>query len=210
MRTLGTACAIMCACAYQPLHTGELFGGKRVAVLPPRENQPLGIAGILVDDLRRRLAAHGMELTNDVGTADAVLTGEVTSASTAPLPAANGASVASFSTGVAYNAVLADRNGTPLWSGSFRGDDSFILDATQSDNSSQILATEGNRRVALVRVAESIAKQVESSLLRANPIRRPAPPDPAPTGPARHSVPLEHELDMPGVGLPPPGEGPSR
>ncbi|MEO1174399.1 MAG: LPS assembly lipoprotein LptE [Myxococcota bacterium] len=186
----------MCACGYQPLHTGELFGARRIAVLPPRESQPVGIAGFLVDDLRRRLAAHGMVLTNDIGSADAVLSGEVTAASTGPLAAVPGTPVRSFATGVSYEAVLADKDGTPLWSGRFRGSDSFVSDDTQTDVAGETLATEGNRRVALARVAESLARQVEDSLLRANPSEAPKPAAEKVSAPAR-------SLELPGSGLPP-------
>lgn len=139
------------------------MGAKSVVVLPPKEEQPTGIAGIIVEELRIRLAQDGVTLENDTNRAEALLTGTVLTASTVPLATAAGAELSAFSVRVTFEATLVDHHGELLWQGSFSEQDDFLpanLDAKG------VLVTEANRQRALYRVAERLATRIQLSLRR--------------------------------------------
>lgn len=180
MRTLSVLVAAMLTasvggCGYRALRSDSVLGAHRIMVLPPREEVPTGIAGLLTEELSKRLASDGAHLVVDAERADATLSGVLVGSSTVPLATAAGATLSAFSVRTTLDVKLTDSGGDVLWQARFTEREDFLppggLDAQG------ILATESNRRRALSRLAERLAAQVQRSLMRAELQAEQAGPD---------------------------------
>ena len=97
-------------CGYTAVLTAAPFGAHRIAVAGFSEEMPLGLSADLTRELRERLAAGGVTLTNDMASATGVLTGTIVTARTVPSPTSSGLGgrVTAYSIAVQIRATLAD------------------------------------------------------------------------------------------------------
>ena len=141
------------------LGAGQPFGLHRIALVPFVEDVPVGIAGDLAADLAQEIGAHGVALSLDPAAADAVLTGRVLSAHTAPPPAA---SVPSYRVTLVVLATL-HKSKEQIWSTQISIADDFLPGSVPDEP----LSTEANRREALRRLSREAARTLVAQLRRA-------------------------------------------
>jgi hypothetical protein len=144
-------------CGYSVVDTGNPFGKNRLAVMPFSEEVPLGISADLTQAMITQLASGGVIITSDLKSADAIFSGRVTSASTQGSPTPIGGIVPSYRVTVNIEATLVDLQKKELWRSDVAVGEDFL---TSSDPNHNLLATESNRRRAIIRLAQTAAKAV--------------------------------------------------
>ena len=150
------------ACGYQTVYGKKPFGLSTLALVPFAEEEAIGIAPDIAQELSVRLAAGGMQLVASQDAADGVLTGVVVLARTEASPIA-GANTPSYGLAVLIRAQLANQKGV-LWKKDLWVRDDYLPNRDRT-NIAYTLATETNRRQALSRIAIKAAEELHRELL---------------------------------------------
>jgi hypothetical protein len=151
------------ACGYRPLVSATPFGAERLAVLPFLEDEAVGIAPDLVQELSALFAEGGTRLTSDRQGADAVLTGKVKRSAASPTPNLSRV-ISSYELTVEIDARLV-RGEKTVFATTLSATDDYLADP--SDTRSSPLATEANRREAVRRLARVLARRLYDRLAMA-------------------------------------------
>jgi outer membrane lipopolysaccharide assembly protein LptE/RlpB len=156
----------LAACAYNVVSGSAPFGARRIAVVPFVEDEPIGLSADLAAALAERLANDGVQVVSDRELADGVLTGRVVSASTQRSPAVGSqTAVPAYDVTTRVEAVL-NRGDRVVWRAALSLREDFL--ASQTGTDTQILATEANRRRALHRIVEQLARELHQRLVLAS------------------------------------------
>jgi len=147
----------LCSCGYSIVDTTHPFGKNRIAVMPFSEDVPLGISADLTQAVITQLASGGITIVSDTTTADAVLSGRVASASTQGSPTPIGGTVPSYRVTINIETILKDLKNEELWRSFVAAGEDFL---TSTDPTHNLLATESNRRRAIIRLSETAAKAI--------------------------------------------------
>jgi hypothetical protein len=152
------------ACGYTVVRSRAPFGAGRIALLPFQEEAPVGLSADLSAALSQRLAAGGVQLSHDPNTADAVLGGTILSERTFASPVRDpAASIPAYTIMVRIRAHLL-RRGETLWSAELEASETFLPSSSDTPKQTQLLETEANRRRALHRLAEQMARAIHEQL----------------------------------------------
>lgn len=155
------SCMACWQCGYNSISGNNLFGAKRMLIIPFAENQPTGMGARVNQHLTYFLTASGMEITQNQDDADVILTGII---STSAGSNATRIGVQTYILGAGVHATLKRvRDGSILWEQGADAREEFLPIGGGIDT--QPLLIETNRRVAIVRVAENLAKQLHAALL---------------------------------------------
>jgi hypothetical protein len=162
-RAWAYALVVLAGCGYAPLVTAAPFGAQRIAVLPFLEDEAVGIAPDLLQELSTLLAQGGTTLTVDRQHADAVLTGTVTESRAAPAPGFASV-VSSYELSIVVKAKLVRADDT-LFTTTVTATDDYLT--SRDGTTSAPLLTEANRREAVRRLARTLARQLYDQLAMA-------------------------------------------
>lgn len=154
------------ACAYSVVSSGAPFGVHRIAVVPFVEDEPVGLSADLGVALAERLAAGGVRIVPNRETADGVLTGRIISASTQRSPTVGAqTAVPAYGVTTRVEAVLS-RGDAVVWRTQLVVREDFL--ASQTGGDTETLETEANRRRALHRIVEELARELHERLVVAS------------------------------------------
>lgn len=155
------------SCAYRVVGSDAPFGASRIAVLTFSELAPIGVAPDLSQELSLLLAHGGARLVADRSAADAVLTGRVIAARTAPVPIADPrGAISAYQISLNVEARLESARGEALWSTVVSLDEDFLPDDGQgAPTTARTLGTEAQRRSALDRLARRAALEIYDRLM---------------------------------------------
>lgn len=149
-------------CAYSLLGSEAPYQVRRIAVIPFAENVAVGISADLASALATRLAAHGLHLTTDVKTADAILSGTVLSGGSQGSPTPVGGVVGAYRLVANCVVTLTQPDGTVLWKSNFTFGEDFIA---ATDPLRPVLSTEANQRRAANRLAQSASYTIYQQMM---------------------------------------------
>ena len=168
-RIFGTCLAALAiahggGCGYALVQNDKLFGARAIAVVPPVEEEPIGIAGDLAAALAMRLSATGIHLTTNRASADAVLSGRIIAAniSTAPVRDPSLPVITIYRVNLVVLATL-NRGDKELWHTQVSLTDDFLPSLVSGEPATD-LGTEANRREALSRLTRSAAQDIVDQL----------------------------------------------
>lgn len=159
-------------CGYHVLATNQVYGMTAIAVVPFAEDMPVGLSTQLAYELSSRLAAGGLHVVTDESAASAILSGRVISAISSVSPVAQfNATVPAYDMTVTLTVELVPKNGKAIWKKRMVIREDFLAAGTIASGTATgpqadpTLATEVNRRRALLRVAEQAAQDIVDALL---------------------------------------------
>ncbi len=158
-RLLAVACLAFTSCGYALVQGGQVFGADTITVVPFLEDEPAGVSSELTAAIIERLGAAGIERGSG-----ATIEGRVVSLATVAAPSA-GQAIPLYRVVLRLSARLV-RGDEVLWRGELSLHEDF-LSASRGVVSGQPeidLATEANRRAALVSVTRRAAMQLVEQL----------------------------------------------
>ncbi len=161
MRAALVAVSFTSACGYTLLRGDRPFGASAIMLLPFREAAPVGVSPLVTEALSARLLAEGVQLVRAADHADAVLSGEVVDETWRLSP---GAQAQAYQVTLRIRAKLVGKDGASKWESEVLVSDDFL---TVSGGELDLLATEANRRRALVRMAERAAAELCEQMVMA-------------------------------------------
>ncbi len=154
------AAVALSACGYQPLVTAAPFAAQRLVVLPFLEDDAVGLAPDLAQELSTLLARGGATLTVDRDAADAVVTGMITRVRAEATPGLTSL-VSAYELTVEVSMRLVQKDAT-LFATTLSATDDYR--ASAADEPQSPLYTEANRREAVRRLAARLARQLYDRL----------------------------------------------
>jgi hypothetical protein len=166
VRALGLwLCAgLASGCGYSVVQNRQPFGLTTIAVVPFAEDEAVGIAADLAQELSQQLAAGGTGLALSESGADGVLSGTVLAARTGNSPVSRIGQMAPSSSLVVMLDVVLRSHGREVWRRTVNVADDYLPGGGYN---TALLATETNRREALRRIAGEAARQIYKELLYA-------------------------------------------
>jgi outer membrane lipopolysaccharide assembly protein LptE/RlpB len=154
-------------CGYTPVNSALPFGQALILLEPITESSPMGLADQLTRSLLRHLSTSSMRLTADSTAATAMLKGRVISTRTrgASITATDRAAEA-FVFDAKIELTLVNRqSGELLWSTTIPASEAF---RQITGGGTGAIETETARRLAMGRLADTLALEIREQLLIAS------------------------------------------